>query len=566
MAYILGIIILALALFAVGYFFKKKRYRDVDQLEEWKLKIMNRPVLDELSKVKQLNMTGETEELFEKWRNEWDEIVTVQLPDVEELLFDAEEYIDKYRFSKSKEVQREISRQLKEVEASIQKIIDELNDLVGSEEKNRIEIEELKEEYRVAKKNLLAHSHTYGKGAAVLEKSLEETVSLLSQYEEVTEQGNYLQAREIVLKIRSIMKALRDKMNRIPDLLTETHTVLPNQLSELKDGYAEMLEKEYILQSLNFPEQMETMEKELAEYTDLLDKAEVNEAEKGLDGLKDHISTLYDLFENEVISRQYVQTEQGNIREGLSNATFENDKLKLDTNTIQQSYHLSENDLKLQKKLEKELASIMKQADFLQVKINQHDTAYSTLAEQMRDIQEKLATVVKEQQAYAKTIQDLRKEELEARAQIKKLQNDMNHAKKWLMKCNVPGIPETYKTKLAQAVEALKDAAGKLEETPLDMASVNIFLEKATASVDGFVQYSHDMIEEMLLTEKVIQYANRYRSKYPSIGSALKEAEAKFRQFEYGEALEEAAAALEKVEPGSLKEIKVQQSYLDELD
>lgn len=62
-----------------------------------------RPVLDEMSKVKQLNMTGQTEELFERWRQEWDELVTSKLPGIEDYLFDAEEYIDKYRFKKAKE-------------------------------------------------------------------------------------------------------------------------------------------------------------------------------------------------------------------------------------------------------------------------------------------------------------------------------------------------------------------------------------------------------------------------------------------------------------------------------
>ena len=85
-----------------GYFFKKKYFKEIDRLEKWKLDIMNRPILDELSKVKQLKMNGETEEMFEHWRSEWDAIITVHMPDVEEFLFDAEEYVDKYRFKKSK--------------------------------------------------------------------------------------------------------------------------------------------------------------------------------------------------------------------------------------------------------------------------------------------------------------------------------------------------------------------------------------------------------------------------------------------------------------------------------
>lgn len=55
-------------------------------------------------------MTGQTEELFERWRNQWDDVVTVKLPDLEEMLFDAEEHTDRYRFKKAKEVQQSIEK------------------------------------------------------------------------------------------------------------------------------------------------------------------------------------------------------------------------------------------------------------------------------------------------------------------------------------------------------------------------------------------------------------------------------------------------------------------------
>src|SRR3954453_9544590 len=92
MKYFIGFFILLLALFVVGYLIKKKYFKEMDRLEGWKIDLLNRPILDEMTKVKKLNMTGQTEELFENWRNQWDDIVTVKLPDLEEMLFDAEEF------------------------------------------------------------------------------------------------------------------------------------------------------------------------------------------------------------------------------------------------------------------------------------------------------------------------------------------------------------------------------------------------------------------------------------------------------------------------------------------
>ena len=172
MEYIIGGITILFGIFLTGFFTKKKYYKESDRLEKWKMELTSRPVLEEMQKVKQLNMNGQTEERFERWRNDWDEIVTEVLPDLEELLFDAEEYIDKYRFKKTKTVQKEIETVLNDTEEKINQILSELEELVGSEEKNRIEIEELREIYRESKKTLLAHQHSFGKAEKSLEQRL----------------------------------------------------------------------------------------------------------------------------------------------------------------------------------------------------------------------------------------------------------------------------------------------------------------------------------------------------------------------------------------------------------
>ena len=111
---------------------------------------------------------------------------------------------------------------------------------------------------------------------------------------------------------------------------------------------------------------------------------------------------------------------------------------------------------------------------------------------------------------------------------------------------------------LAEAKESIEDVQSKLEEKPLDMGSVHIFLEKAIASVTSLYENTQVLIEEMLLAEKVIQYGNRYRSRYPAVAEALRTAEQYFRDYEYERALEVAASAIEKVDPGSIDKIEAQ--------
>lgn len=79
-AYIIGFILIIIALIITGLIFRKIIYDRVDKLEAWKLDIMNRNVTAELQRVKALRLAGETQEKFESWKDNWDRILTQELP------------------------------------------------------------------------------------------------------------------------------------------------------------------------------------------------------------------------------------------------------------------------------------------------------------------------------------------------------------------------------------------------------------------------------------------------------------------------------------------------------
>ncbi len=556
MQYIIGGILLVLIVFLTGFFVRKKYYAEVDRYESWKIDIMNRPVSDELSKVKQLNMTGQTEELFERWRQGWDEIVAVQLPEVEELLFDAEEHTDKFRFNKTKATLSRIHEILTGTETKIETILKELDELIGSEEKNREEIQTLQEEYRKSKKQLLAYRHTYGSTAKPIETILDEMGKQIERFEELTEQGNYIEAREMVLGLSEKMRETAYKMEAIPKLLTECENVLPVQISELEAGYEGMKEEGYILDHVEVEEKAAALKASLVSHVTDLGELKVEGVEEGLKEMKETIESFYDILEKEVHAKHFIGQYKDATTESLIKAKEENEDIQAELRIVQQAYHLRDEALTIPKDLEHKIIQLSKRHELIMKKEEEQGAPYSNLSDELKDIRSSLDELNREQEEFNLYLQTMRKDELATREKIHELKKKVAEASRMISKSNAPGLPQGYKDLLDEVHNKIEQVNVSLTEKPLNMKFVQETLLAAEDTVDHFYKKTDELIEDVVLSERVIQYGNRYRSRYSSVHDGLRNAEEAFRQYEYRRALEEAATTLEKVEPGALKKIE----------
>src|SRR5699024_2199691 len=159
----------------------------------------------------------------------------------------------------------------------------------------------------------------------------------------------------------------------------------------------------------------------------------------------------------------------------------------------------------------------------------------SNLAIQLDDSLNKLAQVESDHKAFSEHIKMLRKDEIEARNQLESLNQEIKAASRRLKMNNLPGITNFIWEKLNEA---------KVAKTPLDMKAIQETLANAEATVNATQEDINVVIEQAYLTERVIQYANRYRSSNAELASSLDESEKLFRNSEYKLALETAAAAI----------------------
>ncbi|HWO97308.1 MAG TPA: septation ring formation regulator EzrA [Bacillus sp. (in: firmicutes)] len=551
----IAFIILIVGLITYGFYSRKQIYKEVDRLEAIKMELTHMPVAEEISKVKELNMTGETEELFERWRGQWDDIVTADLPKIDELLFETEEAADKYRFKKAKQSLIHIQELLAEIKGNIQTILDELQNLIGSEESNRHDIGALEQLFREVKKKLLAHRHTYGKAEGNLDQALSEIKERFTVFEEATNNGNYLQARDIVLSIQQDLTTLNEYLEEIPKMLTESQTTLPSQLEELAEGYEEMCGQGYVLDHLQVNESLDSLSADLKWVVEQIEDLNIEEAKVRLTEVNQAVDQLYDSLEKEVYAYHEINKNAGSVASLLKQLLDKNKELREETLFVQQSYHLNEQDLDTYHKTDRELKRLSNLYYNVANKIAEHNLAYTVIQEELNEVSLHLQHVQDQQQSHIELLQTLRKDELAAKEKIQELRKQLIEAKRLIQKGNLPGVPMEYKERVEEAKHALQEVMAKLEDKPLNIALVNELLEQAVETVQLTFSETEDMLQEAFLVEQVIQYGNRYRSSYPFVAQSLKEAEESFRKYNYHAALQQAASAIEQVEPGAVERI-----------
>ncbi|NSL51309.1 septation ring formation regulator EzrA [Calidifontibacillus erzurumensis] len=556
MEYLLIIILLLVAIIVYGFLKRKKIYAEVDRLESWKLRILNEPVTDEIAKVKQLNMTGQTEEKFESWRVTWDEIVTNELPAIDDLLFEAEEAADRYRFKKANQINRQIRSILEEIEKKIANILEELQELIGSEEKNKVEIEELKGLLKEQRKILLVSRHSFGSAIIQLEKNLEDIVDMFHQFDEATKGGNYLEAREIVLKIRSELENIAWKIDEIPKLLSYCHQQLPSQIQDLKNGKEEMIQAGYMIDHLEIDKELEKIEGEIITYLRKIEQNDIAEAKEGIADIQERIEQIYDCLEKEAIAKQIVTKETPMLQPLINEIEDQAEQAKMESESVQQIYHLKDKDLEDQRKIEKKVAQTVAKYEDLLRRIEENMEPATKLREEMEEIKGNIKSINELYIQFSEMMHTLRKDEREAKEKIAQMKKILVEARALIRKNHLPGLPVNLLKAFETAEANLKAVSYKLEETPLDMYAVNNLLEEAQNAVNKVHEQTVEMVEKAMLVEQIIQYGNRYRSKNPVLAAQLLEAEQIFRMYDYDLALEQAATALEEVEPGALKKVE----------
>lgn len=528
----------------------------MEVLEQQRREMQNKPINEELTKVKALNMNGQTEEMFDRWRSMNDEIKGEYVEVINELLQDIEDSIRGFKFKKATILEEEIKGYLKTASQTQDKIVAELNELIGSEEKNRVEIEELNEKYKAARKTLLAHQHAFGDALPALEERLEAFTPQSEQFNELTDNGNYLEARELVEQLQQEAKNFLQLLQDIPTLLTDVQTNIPSSLAEIRGGYAEMEGQGYYLRHLELLEAFEHVDEEITVLKKDMKNLELDTIRQRIEDLNETIDYFYDVLENEVMAKQYLDKHcdsmfgkitklQQSLRHTITEAEY-----------VQESYHLSEEDADVPRECLRQLDLLQKRYDLVAMQVREGKSAYSSLRDELETIDLAVEKTMNIHEEFSRRMKNLRVDEEDARKRLVVIERTLQNTERMLNKANIPGIPAQLQAELEGVAELIYVVHEGLRQVPLDMSDVGQKVEETEQAMAKVVQASEQLIEDVLTIERIIQYGNRYRATNKQLDERLTEAERAFVNTQYTKALEEAGAAVEEAEPGALEKVQ----------
>lgn len=550
---IIGLILFMIIVISYGGWMRKKTYGAIDRAEETRTSLAALPLAKEIAKIKQLKMAGDTEKKFEQWRKDWDSIVTAELPSIEEQLFKAEEFTDKYRFKKAAALVTQMNHQMEGIKAETDRILKEINMVVDSERKNRNDVTPIKEAYHQIKKLMITKRSQFRGALNLLETSVKEIDDQYEKYGRETDNGNYIEARNILLQVKTKIENVNGQIEQVPDFYEEILQSIPDQLRELSQGKEEMEEQGYSLAHLRIDKQIKETEEQLQVLKDLVDKLELDQVAVGLKAIHDQLDWLYNQLDKEVDSRKQVIEMIPEIGSKLEDTGSRLEAVTRSTEELRDSYRIKEEDLSAQREIGRTYQKLQKNFNETDGQLSNHTEAFSLALDQLKKIRSDIDNVASLTLEFDQKLKTLRKDEIEARNTMAKLRHSLFETDQLFRRSNLPGAPQSFSTAMEQAGDHIKFVDEKLDAKPLNMEEVREALNAAGRDVEEVARQARSLVDTAGYAEFMIRYGNRYRSSDPQIDSDLSRAEAQFRAYDYSAAVKTAIEAVERKEPKILK-------------
>ena len=558
--YIGSIIFLIILILVILIFLLKKRRNNyinkiISRLEKEKNLLINVPILNELSKVEALVKNNKLQEKYDNWKLKFEIIKQESIPDIDDMLIEADFLIDKGKYKEVYEYFANIEIRIYEIKTRVKKILSEIKEITSSEEKNRDTVIKLKGIYRNLKSRFEKTEADYEETAKTIRLQFETIEKRFQEFEIVMDKKDYEEAIYVVKGLTEMLDHMTIVINEIPEIMLMGKSLIPKRTEDVSEEYIKLTREGYYLDYLNVEYNIIETEKKVSVIFDKVRVLNLEDVSFELKTILEYFDSLFNDFETEKLTRKYYEEGIINFNKKLK----QTDKvLRLFIDKIPQmskDFNIDENLSETADIFKTELDKIINDYNLLENFDQNHMSPYSKLNQELEKISLKLTKLNEKLNSLLQKVGNLKEDELRAKGQLEDIKNLLKKSKYDIRKNRLPIITENYYTELNEASEAIEEIQKELTKKPIDIETLNVRVDTARDLVFKLHNTTNDMVRLSLLAEYAIVYGNKYRSSKPLVNEALVEAEKLFFKGEYKKSLEVSIDSLDAVEPGIHKKI-----------
>ena len=537
--------------YVVAVLLRKRNEALLASLEERKEQLYNLPVNDEVEEVKNMHLIGQSQVAFREWNQKWVDLSLNSFADIENNLFEAEGYNNSFRFLKAKQAIGNIESQVQLIDEDIKAIRQALSELKEKEEKNSGRVVHALDMFENLQKQVASDPDAYGPALPEIEKQAENIQVEFSKFVTLNSSGDPVEAAEILDTAENHIVALTHIVEKVPAIVKDVQTTLPDQLEDLEAGHRKLLESGYHFTETDLEARFQQLHAALKANLQNVAALELDNALYENEQIQEEINALYDIFTREIESHKVVEKLVKALPGYLAHAKENNKRLAEEVERLSKTFEskeLKENHLK---ELEAELTAQELVVEDALKDTSEIQKAYSILQEELEAIEERLKEIEDDQIALSETLSKIEKDDTNARQKVNIYANRLHAIKRYMDKRNLPGIPQSFLTIFFTASDNTEALLAELEGRRVNIENANRLLDILTNDMTELEEETYKLVQYATLTEQLLQYSNRYRSFDDHVQAAFDEALYIFeKEYDYPASFKVISEALETVEPG----------------
>ncbi|MCE4991961.1 septation ring formation regulator EzrA [Staphylococcus haemolyticus] len=553
---ILAIIIIVLIIVGIMFYLRSNKRKIVEEAEERKLKVQRLPFEENLKQLSELNLKGETRTKYDAFKRDTLDYTNNYLAPVEEKIHDAEIQLDKFQFSGAQSDIDDAHELMDKYEAGYQQQVEDINEIVSLHKENEQVYEKCKTNYREMKRDVLANRHQFGDAASPLEKRIESFEPELVQYEELKEEGNYVQAHNHIMGLNESMNEVQKYMDEIPELIREAQKELPGQFQDLKYGCRDLKMNGYDLDHVKIDGTLQSLKTELNFVEPMISRLELDNANDKLEQINDKLDEMYDLIEHEVKAKNEVEETKEQITDELFKAREMNYTLRTEIDYIRENYFINESDVHSIRQHENEIQNLVAVYDEILKEMAKSAVRYSEVKDNLEYLDDHVKVINENQEKLQNHLIQLREDEAEAEDNLLRIQSKKEEVYRRLLASNLTSVPERFIIMKNEIDHEVRETNDQFSERPIHVKQLKDKVAKIVIQMNTFEDEANDVLVNAVYAERLIQYGNRYRKDHNNVDKSLNEAERLFKNNRYKRSIEISEQALESVEPGITKYIE----------